>query len=297
MPAFRDESSEAAKSVTLIGVVVNCFLIVFKFLAGFLGHSQGLVADAVHSLSDIFTDVVVLIGLKLGSRGPDETHHFGHARLETMATAVVGLALIFTALFLGIKAAADIYHHKDYHPTSLALAGAAASILFKEVLYHYTVHVGRRTRNQLIVANAWHHRSDAFSSVAVLLGIIGAQLHPSWHIMDAYAALLVSFFIVKVGLDMFKKTLIEFTDQAPAPEIIHKIKACTRGVDGVIDMHDLRVRTLGGLYQMEAHIIVDGGLTVKEGHRIAKAVESCLGEDIENLDRVIVHVDPAPEKP
>jgi cation diffusion facilitator family transporter len=229
----------------------------------------------------------------MGRKVPDEQHHFGHARLETLASFIVGLALIATALYLGIEAALNIYHHTECHPTKLALIGAAVSIVSKEALYHYTVRVGRRIKSKLIVANAWHHRSDSLSSVAVLIGVTGALIRPSWHALDAYAALLVSFFIIKVGLDILRDSLREFTDTAPPPEILDTIRACARGVPGVLDIHDLRVRTSGGLYQMETHIVVDGQLTVVEGHRIAKAVESCLAEEVADLDRVIVHVDPA----
>ncbi|TET93321.1 MAG: cation diffusion facilitator family transporter, partial [Desulfobacteraceae bacterium] len=139
-------------------------------------------------------------------------------------------------------------------------------------------------------------RSDALSSVAVLLGVAGARINPSWHILDSFAALLVSFFIVKVGLEILRNTLREFTDTAPQPEILNKIANCIQSVEGVIDAHDLRVRTSGGLYQMETHIVVDGQVTVAEGHQIAKAVESCLAEEVADLDRIIVHVDPAMEE-
>ena len=264
----------------------------FKFFAGLFGQSQALIADGVHSFSDLFTDVVVLVGLTIGTKAPDENHHFGHARVETLASAIVGLALVATALFLGIKAIWNIYGQRQYHPTMLAVIAAGVSVALKEALYHYTLLVGRRIKNQLIVANAWHHRSDALSSVAVLLGVAGACLNPSWHVLDAFAALLVSFFIVKVGLEILKKALDEFTDTSPRPEIVHQIQKCVRRVNGVIDIHDLRVRTSGGLYQMETHIVVNGCLTVREGHQIAKAVEECLIEEMEYFDRVIVHVDP-----
>jgi len=277
----------------MVGVLVNAGLVLIKFFAGIFGSSQALIADAIHSVSDLFTDVVVLLGIRMGRKPPDDEHPFGHARMETLASAIVGSALIITALYLGIKSVINIYNHTEYHPTGLALVGAGASIAVKEALYHYTVHTGRRIKSQLIVANAWHHRSDALSSVAVFLGVAGTQIKPSWHILDPFAALLVSFFIVKIGLDIFKSALREFTDTAPQPEIITKIEQCAASVDGVIDTHDLRVRTSGGLYQMEIHIVVDGQLTVAEGHRIAKAVERRLLEDVEDLDRTIVHVDPA----
>ena len=289
------KSAKAGRSVTLIAALVNAFLILFKFLAGIFGQSQALIADAVHSISDLFTDFVVLLGLRIGRKVPDERHHFGHARIETLASAIVGLTLIATALYLGIKASWNIYHHTEYHPTWLALVGAGVSIALKESLYHYTIHIGRRIKSSAIVANAWHQRSDALSSVAVLLGVAGAHIKPSWHILDSYAALCVSFFIIKVGLEILWGAIREFTDTAPQPEILDKIKQCTLSVDRVIDMHDLRVRTSGGLHQMELHIVVDGRLTVTEGHQIAKAVESCLAEEIADLDRIIVHVDPAVE--
>ncbi len=250
----------------------------------------------MHSISDLFTDAVVLIGLRIGRKAPDEDHHFGHARVETLASAAVGLALILTALYLGIKAAWNIYLHTEYHPKLLALIGACVSIAFKEALYRYTVRTGRRIKSSAVVANAWHHRSDALSSVAVLLGVAGAQINPSWHILDAFAALVVSFFILKVALDILRDTLREFVDTAPEPEVLDNIRECVHKVDGVLNMHDLRVRTLGGLHQMETHIVVDGRLTVAEGHRIAKAVESCLLEEVPDMDRVIVHVDPLIDK-
>ena len=292
----RDASARAGRTVTLVGVAINGLLIVIKFIGGLLGHSQALIADAVHSVSDLFTDAVVLIGLKVGRKAPDEKHPFGHARIETLASAVVGLALIVTALYLGIESALNIYGQAEHHPTGLALLGAGVSIALKEALYHYTVRVGRRIKSRLLVANAWHHRSDALSSIAVLLGVGFSLINPSWHVLDSFAALLVSFFIIKVGLEILAGSLREFTDAAPRPEVIDRISDCARGVEGVLDMHDLRVRTSGGLYQMEIHIVVDGRLTVSEGHGVAKEVESCLAEEIEDFDRVIVHVDPALEK-
>jgi cation diffusion facilitator family transporter len=293
MPESKTSEARAGRRVTLIGVLVNTLLILLKIAAGIFGKSQALIADAVHSVSDLFTDAMVLIGLRIGRKAPDEGHPFGHARIETLVSAVIGLALIGTAIYLGVKSAFNIYHHTEYHPTYLALIGAAISVVLKEGLYHYTVRTGRRIKSQLLVANAWHHRSDALSSVAVLLGVTGARIRPSWHVLDSFAALLVSFFIVKVGLDILKESLREFTDTAPKPEVLREIRRHIRSVEGVLDMHDLRVRTSGGLYQTDVHIDVDRDLTVKEGHRIAKAVERCLEEKVEDLDSVIVHVDPA----
>jgi cation diffusion facilitator family transporter len=292
MTESKTSSAKAGRNATLLGLFVNAFLVLLKFIAGIFGDSQALIADAVHSVSDLFTDAVVLFGIKIGRKPPDKEHHFGHARIETLASAIVALALIGTAVYLGLEAALNIHRHTEYHPTGIALIGAGVSIALKEALYRYTVLVGRRLKSQLIVANAWHHRSDALSSVAVLLGVAGTFVRPSWHILDALAALIVSFFIIKVGIDILRKTLREFTDTAPRPEIIKKLMQLSRTVEGVLDAHDLRVRTSGGFYQAEIHIVVDGQLTVVEGHRIAKTVERCLVTEMDELDRVIVHVDP-----
>jgi cation diffusion facilitator family transporter len=289
--------ADPGRKVTLVGTAVNAFLIALKFAAGILGHSQGLIADAVHSASDLFTDAVVLFGLKAGHKPPDTKHPFGHGRIETLATAIVGLALIATALYLGFQAVLNIYHHTEYHPTGLALIGAAISIIAKESLYHYTVYTARRLKNQLIMANAWHHRSDALSSVAVLIGVAAARIKPAWYILDSVAALIVSFFIIKVGLQILINTLRELSDAAPKSEILDEINRCSLSVEGVVNAHDLKVRTSGGAYQVEIHIEVDGQLTVVQGHRIAKQVESCLTEELDDLDRVIVHVDPAEPNP
>jgi cation diffusion facilitator family transporter len=289
----KAESEKGARSVTIIGGIVNTLLIGVKFTMGVLGNSQALIADAVHSVSDLFTDLVVLFGIWRGRKPPDETHQFGHGRIETLSTAFVGIALIGTALYIGIQSAQNIYYHKEYHPTVLAIIGAAISIAAKEALYHYTVHTGRRIKSPLIIANAWHHRSDALSSVAVLLGVAGARIKPEWNILDAYAALLVSFLIIKVSMEILSKAFRELSDAAPAPEIIQKIKTCALGVQGVMDAHDLRVRTSAGKIQLEIHIVVNGSQTVIEGHRIAKTVQACLLEDIEGLSSVIIHMDPA----
>ncbi|MBW1999113.1 MAG: cation transporter [Deltaproteobacteria bacterium] len=280
------------KRVTLIGVLVNVLLITLKFFAGILGSSQALIVDAVHSVSDLFTDAVVLLGLKIGSRDPDETHHFGHARIETLAYAVVGIALIGTAIYLGVKAAWNIHLHPGYHPKVLATVAAFISVGAKEGLYHYTMRTGKRINSPAVIANAWHHRSDALSSVAVLFGVLGAQIRPSWNILDAYAALLVSVFIVKVGIDILGKALHEFTDKAPDPHVLKKMQECIQAVDGVRGLHDVRVRTSGGMHQMEAHIVIDGEITVAEGHRIADIVRKKLLKEIPHISTVIIHVDP-----
>jgi len=292
MSRSKTDETRAGTSVTWVGIVANAMLIGFKLIGGILGHSQALIADAAHSVSDLFTDAVVLVGLKAGRKAADQDHPFGHARFETLSSSIVGVFLIGAALYVGIEAASSIYHHTEFHPTWLALGAAGLSIVVKEVLYRYTAHVGQRIKSPVIMANAWHHRSDAFSSVAVFIGVGGARIHPGWHMLDAYAALLVSLLIFKVGIGILWRSMQELTDTAPQPDVLDKIGHCISCVDGVLGHHDLKVRSSGGQYQMETHIVVEGSLTVIEGHGIAKEVESCLKEEIEDLNQVIVHVDP-----
>ena len=178
------------------------------------------------------------------------------------------------------------------HPTGLAVIIAALAIVSKEILYQYTVRVGRKIKSPAVIANAWHHRTDAFSSIAVLLGVTAAWLKPDWHILDAYAALFVSIFIIKAGFDVLLSSIREFTDTAPGPEVIEEIEKCARGVTGVKGLHDMKVRTSGGRLQMELHVVVKGSLTVVQGHDIAKAVENCLLSEIENAEKIIIHIDP-----
>ncbi|MEW5736964.1 MAG: cation diffusion facilitator family transporter [Thermodesulfobacteriota bacterium] len=282
--------------ITVYGVFVNVGLTAVKFVLGFLGRSQALVADAVHSLSDLITDAVVMVGLAAGRRQADDRHHFGHGRMETMAAAFVAVALAVVAVYIGMTAAASIYRHDTNQPSWIALAGAALSILTKEILFQATARVGRRIRSKAVVANAWHHRSDAFSSIAVLLGVGAACIRPDWHILDAYAALLVSVFILKQGISLFLDSFKEFTDTAPEPQVLERINGCICKVKEVINVHDLKVRTSADMIQMQVHIVVDRKLTVAEGHRVAKEVENCLFSDLDNLLEVVVHVDPSPDE-
>jgi cation diffusion facilitator family transporter len=284
--------NRAGMKVTLAGSVVNLALVFLKFTAGYFGHSQALIADAVHSISDLFTDVAVLFGLQMREKEPDRTHHYGHARFETLMSAAVGLTLAAAGVYIGVEAGRDIYFHRQYHPTWITVVAALISIISKEILYRFTITIGRRMKSSAITANAWHHRSDAMSSVAVLLGVVGAQIREDWHVLDAFAALVVSFLVLGVAFRICWDALKELTDTAPRPEVQKKIVDCVWGVDGVLNVHDLRVRSSGGLLQMEVHVVVAQDLTVAQGHSIAKTVESCVKDEVENVGTVLIHVDP-----
>ncbi len=301
VPRSAVEAAEAGlaegQRVTWAGVGLNLLLTAVKLAAGFWGRSQALVADAAHSLSDLVSDLVVLVGLRMGRRRADAEHHFGHGRLETMATAAVGLVLVVGAAGLGYDAVYSILDPADGAVTWLAPAAAALSVIVKEALYRYTMRVGRRINSSLVTANAWHHRSDALSSLAALAGSGAAFLDPGLRVLDPVAALVVSLLVIKVAVGIIANALRELGDAAPPSAALAEIEACARGVAGVLGVHDLRVRSTGGVYQAELHVVVKRELRVWQGHSIAKEVERCIIKDIPEMGRIIVHVDPSPGPP
>ena len=290
-PDISDDLSSGLR-VTWIGLVVNVLLVVFKLWAGTISRSQALVADAVHSLSDIFSDVVVLLGLKWARKDEDDTHPYGHARIETISSMVVGLLLVLVGVGIAYKATMSIYNHDVSRPGPIAIFAAATSILLKEAMFWYTRLVGMRLKSPLLIANAWHHRSDALSSVAVLLGVTAVYVNPNWHLADAYAALVVTFFIVKVGLNLTWLAFKELADTAPDEAIVARLTEDVRAVHGVRQLHDLRARHSGTQIFVELHIVVDPELTVREGHDIAREVKARLLAKFTEVTRVIIHVDP-----
>jgi len=290
----REDSEELASglTVTQVGIVINVALVVLKVSVGWLGRSQALIADGVHSLSDLLSDLVVLLGLKWGRKEEDESHPFGHARIETVAGMLTGLILVGTGIVLAYRAVTAIYQHSESTPGLALIIAAAISIVLKEGLYWYTIKVGRRIRSLAVIANAWHHRSDAFSSVAVLIGVTGAYLSPSWHMADAYAALVVTFFIAKVGLELMWSAAKEVIDTAPDEAAVTQVRLTAMTVPGVRQTHDIRARLSGSRIFAEIHIVVDPDLTVRAGHQIADNVKERLLTEVAGMARVIVHVDP-----
>ena len=291
--AQRDQSElRQGMRVTWVGIGANIVLVIVKIIAGLMGRSQALVADGVHSLSDLFSDFVVLLGLRLGRKEEDEDHPFGHARIETISSMLVGATLIVVAAGIAYSAFTSIYEHEQSTPGLLAILVAAASILIKEGLYWYTLKVGRKIKSLALIGNAWHHRSDAFTSVAVLIGVTAAYINPAWHLADAYAALVVTVFIFHVGIKLAWGALKQVVDTAPDREILDQLTETAASVEGVWEVHDLRARYSGTQIFVEVHIVVDPELTVREGHRIAATVKYRLVTDFADVTRVITHVDP-----
>ncbi|MCK4371795.1 MAG: cation transporter, partial [candidate division Zixibacteria bacterium] len=236
------EELTSGLTVTRVGMLVNFALFVIKITAGWFGRSQALIADGVHSLSDLLSDVVVLLGLKWGRKEEDESHPFGHARIETIAGMFIGLVLIGTAVGLAYSSISTISDRVESSPGLTAIIAALISVGLKEGLYWYTVKVGRRIRSLAVIANAWHHRSDALSSIAVLVGVTAAYLSPAWAMADAYAALVVTFFVVKIGAGLIWSAAEEVIDTAPDQAAMDQVKETALRVPGVQQTHDIRAR-------------------------------------------------------
>ena len=283
--------------VTIVGSVVNMLLLIFKFVAGIVGNSAAMVADAVHSLSDFVTDIVVILFVRLSGRPADEDHGYGHGKFETLATLFVSLVLFGVAVMLfvgGVKDIVAVAHGEQLaEPTMVALIAAVISIIAKELLYHYTVKCGKKLNSQVVVANAWHHRSDAFSSIGVLAGVGGAMfLGGSWAVLDPIAATIVSLFIVKVAYSLLMPSLEELLERSLSKDVEQRIEQIILSVDGVSSPHHLRTRRIGSAYAIEVHIRMDGNLTLTQAHAVTTAVERLLKQEFGDSTHVGIHTEP-----
>ena len=275
--------------VTLIGTASNLILSIIKFAGGIIGHSAAMVADATHSVSDLLTDMIVLIMLKVGQKPKDEDHPYGHGKAETLGTTVVGFIIISVGIGLAYEAWEMIQSGIARIPEPLAAGTALISIFIKEWLFRYTRSVGEKSNNSLLLANAWHHRSDAISSIAALVGIIGAML--GFPALDPIAATMVAFMIMKVGYELTLGGFRDLMDTALDEKDTQSIQVAIDDVSGVLKSHDLRTRKIGGEILMDVHIQVDSDLTVTEGHEVAERVRRKLIKNYPNTQDVLVHVD------
>lgn len=277
--------------VTLVGSAIDLSLGVLKLIFGYLANSQALIADGVHSISDLATDFMVLFAAKHGSRDADETHPYGHGRFETLATVALGIALIVVAAGIAWDAIERLFNPDELlQPGFWALAVAILSVLSKEWIYHYTMHVAKKLKSNMLKANAWHSRSDAISSVIVVIGIIGTMSGLDY--LDSVAAVLVGAMVAKIGWDLAWQSVHELVDTALDPERVAIIRNEILGVGGVREMHMLRTRMMGGEALVDVHVIVDPKLSVSEGHYIGEKVRKRLIEEVEEVTDVMVHVDP-----
>lgn len=275
------QRAEQAQRITLIGVLVNVILMVIKFAAGLLGNSQAMIADAIHTLSDFATDFAVLIGIRYAKKPIDEDHAYGHGKYETVAAMLVGLILFLVGIRIGwnaIHSIFDVLHGKVLaRPSQIAFWAAILSIIFKEILFRKTLLVGRRTQNDAIVANAWHHRSDAMSSVGTAIGIGAATfLGNEWTIMDPVAAIVVSFLLLKVAFDIVKDQLGCLTEQSLSQSVHEEIKQLALSLPDVFYPHNLRTRTVGKTVVIDLHIRVNPDMKVSDAHAVATSLEDKL---------------------
>lgn len=277
--------------VTLWGVVINIVLSITKLVGGYWGHSQALIADGLHSLSDLISDGMVLFAAKHAGEDADEDHPYGHARFETIATVGLGVLLILVGLGMAYDGIVHLLGDTPVEiPAVYTLWIAAFSILSKEALYHYTRIVGKRIQSSMLEANAWHHRSDAISSIIVLIGILGAIM--GMPKLDAFAALVVAIMIIKIGYELGYTSVSELVDTALDPEIVEKIRKKILAHEDVCELHMLRTRRMGQNALVDVHILVSPKLSVSEGHNISEAVERSLIESFEEINDVTVHIDP-----
>ena len=283
------------RKVTWVGLWVNLFLAAIKFTAGIYGRSQALIADAIHSLTDLTTDIAVIAGSHYWSRPPDENHPYGHRRLETLVTVFIGVVLIAAGIGIGWKAISALQEKHASPPGWIAVAAALASIVCKESIYRWTAMTGRRVKSAALAANAWHHRTDAFSSIPVLLAVAGARIFPSWSFLDPLGAVVVSIFILHASIKIIWPGLSELIDVGAPKETRKKIRDIALKNEGVLQVHDIRTRFISSSIQVDLHIVVEGLITVREGHDIADDVKARIIDAIPEVLDVIVHVDP-PER-
>ena len=286
----------SGRKVTLWGMVFNILLSTFKITSGIIGRSQAIIADGVHSLSDFGSDIVVLVGLKVSAKPSDESHHYGHEKVECLATLVVALFLVAAGVFIGYESFVGISEHHHTAPSPLPIVAAGVSIIVKELLYRWTRSVGKKIGSSSLEANAWHHRTDALTSVAVLAGLLVARIYPSLEILDHLIALVVAVFVVQVAVKIAYRDIHELLDSAPGPEVMDKVCQSILAVEGVQSLHKCRARRVQGRIHIDVHIQVPGKLTVLEGHRISSMAEQKVRQTVPDVTDVLIHIEPVEDE-
>jgi cation diffusion facilitator family transporter len=286
----QDQALRDKRLATWAGVAVNLPLAVGKIGLGWLAGSQALVADGVHSFSDLLSDAAVLWALGHSHRPPDAEHPFGHGRFETMATLVVAVMLGVAGAGILIDSGLRMINPPDTAPGTLALWAAALSILMKEALFHYTIAVGRRTSSAMMIANAWHHRSDAISSIVALVGIGAAMF--GLMLADAVAAAIIALMLARIAWKLGRPALAELLDAAPDHDMARRVQEEIRAVPGLRDVHDLRLRRSGGALRGDGHVTFDGSLTLSEAHRLTEAARARVRAAVPEVADILLHAEP-----
>lgn len=292
--AYEDDFQKVANKVSFITIIGNLLLSVMKLIAGFIAHSNAMISDAVHSASDVFSTFVVIIGIKLASKEPDKEHPYGHERLECVAAIVLSMVLFITGLGIGATALKNIingnYNNLEI-PGLIALIAAIISIVSKEGMYWYTRYYAKKIDSSALMADAWHHRSDAFSSIGALIGILGARL--GFPVMDSIASLVIFLFIMKAAYDIFKDAIDKMVDHSCDDTTEKQIRDCVMSNKDVIGIDLLQTRIFGNKIYVDIEIATDGSYTLSEAHTIAESVHDDIEKNFPKVKHIMVHVNPA----
>ncbi len=289
------EEEKIAMRVSRNSILVNIFLSAAKFIAGIAGHSSAMISDAVHSASDVFSTVVVMVGVKISNRESDENHPYGHERLESVASLILALVLAATGIGIGYRGLQTIISGTEGKgitvPTALPLAAALVSIIAKEGMYWYTIHAAVSIQSGALKADAWHHRSDALSSVGSFVGILGAKM--GYPILDPIASVVICAFILKAAFDISRDAVGKMTDEACDDKMVEAIKGLVRRQEGVIGLDDIKTRMFGNKAYVDIEISADGDMNLREAHYIAECVHHQVEKNFPSVKHCMVHVNPS----
>lgn len=291
------EFEKTALKVSAVSIAGNTVLSLFKLLAGIIASSGAMISDAVHSASDVFSSIIVIIGVKVSSKKPDKDHPYGHERFECVAAIVLAVILLITGLFIGYTSIQKLFSGKADNseaPGMLALVAAVISIVGKEVMFRYTRSHAIRLDSGALMADAWHHRSDALSSVGALIGIAGARM--GYPVLDVIASVVICVFIIKAAYDIFMNAADKMVDHSCSEEVEREISECAAGQDGVLGVDIVKTRLFGNRIYVDIEICADGNLTLEEGHEIAERVHSSIEENFKKVKHIMVHVNPFKEE-
>lgn len=289
----RNTSVDQGMKASGITLAANIFLAIIKYVAGIVGNSSAMVADATHTMSDVGTTVAVMLALKISSKDADERYPYGHERYELIISKLLGMVLILSGAWIGYQAVMMIYNGVFTPPGKIALIAAAISIVIKEIMYRYTMKVAKDIGSLAMEADAWHHRSDAFSSIGTFVGILGARL--GFPVLDPIAGVVVSIMVVKVGIDIYSQSVKGLVDEAADLETRMKIKSIVLENPGVVSIKDMRTRKFANHVYVDLDIKVDGKISVTEGHNIALEVHDRVEKKMDSVKHVMVHVEPNEE--
>ncbi|MCO4780842.1 MAG: cation transporter [Candidatus Cloacimonetes bacterium] len=289
----QTKSLKVIKKVTLVSIIVNLIIAILKIALGTLGQSQAIIADGIHSLSDMISDVVLLFSAKFFTKPADESFQHGYHKVEVMVIFMIGFLLFLVGIGVAYQGVLNLVSHKVVIPDKIAAIAALISIIFKEALYHYTVVQAKTIKSTALVANAWHHRSDALSSIPAFIGVLIAHYFPTYYYIDSFAALIVSGFIIHVAWELVRPSLENVLDRSAPKELVDQIYDTIVQTEGVISTHKIRTRYLGpSTVSVDLHIQVEGELTVTEGHDISGAAKARILNRFDEVVDVIIHLEP-----